>query len=164
MKTEQNIHISTAFFLYLGSQLEAFVRMSALISEMVYIKSPTFQTFWEKKKFFLDYLLLHHGILIYLQKEIVRDYFYSNGCNNSWKVIQIKDNISLSRFYIYYYISGHKGLTFNWREAGLHYGGPGIRDVNAGYNNLVQDWNQDFYDILPSDPIKVSNNGEYKEP
>lgn len=53
-----------------------------------------------------------------------------------------------------FYFLGHKGLTANWKEAGLHYTG----DESTASNDLLIDWRPE-YEFLPDEPVKLDIDG-----
>ena len=54
------------------------------------------------------------------------------------------------------------GLTFNWKENGLHYKNVAVQNEDADNLSLVKQWLPQ-YDMLPDNPIMVDNFGHYNE-
>ena len=56
------------------------------------------------------------------------------------------------------YFAGHKGLTFNWKENGLHYTDQNVLDLDADKKNILLEWKPE-YNQLPDSVLVVDNNG-----
>lgn len=76
-----------------------------------------------------------------------------------WEHLYTQYTNKHNQWIMYSNFPGHRGLTFNWQEQGLHYSGKDKRTQKEEADNLLQEWTLELKD-LPDVPVYVDNSGE----